>query len=326
MLQQVVFMFSGQGSHYFQMGKELYVKDAGFRDWMGRLDVIARNLGSISITDILYGSQTSKSSEFSRTLYTHPSLFAVQYSLAQVFLERGIEPDFVLGSSMGEFVSAAISGVMGYEQALACVIKQAQILEENCVDGGMLAILGDPNLYYEKPELYRYSEIAGVNYDKHFVVSGDSVALTEIEYYLKSEAILCQRLQVSQAFHSSRIDPAEDGYLAFLEKQVFNHPIIPIISCLETGNLLQINRRHLWDVVRKPIQFKKVIENLERQGKTWLFVDLGPSGTLKGFAKANLAKGSTSECFSVLTPYGNDVNNLVKTMASVRAIERQTIQ
>src|SRR5215472_8521720 len=122
--RRTVFMFPGQGSHYFQMGSALFRHDTVFRDWMLRLDALARVLCGESVAEHLYGSH-NVGELFARTRLTHPAIFMVEYSLAQSLKCMGISPDFVLGASLGSFAAAAIGEFVDVESALAAVILQA---------------------------------------------------------------------------------------------------------------------------------------------------------------------------------------------------------
>src|SRR5690349_11489627 len=87
---KTVFMFSGQGSQYFQMGKELFNKNDTFRTWMVRLDEIARRLAGRSVIETLYSEAHRKADRFDCTLLTHPAIFMVEYSLAQTLMQAGL--------------------------------------------------------------------------------------------------------------------------------------------------------------------------------------------------------------------------------------------
>ena len=167
MSDSVVFMFSGQGSQFYQMGRELFELHDGFRRWMLRLDAIVYNITHMSILDHIYDESKTISDQFDRTLYSHPAIFMVEYALAQILLERGIKPNYVLGTSMGEFASASIAGVISLEEALEALIEQAKALETHCQSGAMLAVLDDVSLYNETPLLYDNSELASVNFNSH---------------------------------------------------------------------------------------------------------------------------------------------------------------
>jgi len=306
-------MFSGQGSQFYGMGKELFDKVTTFRKWMCKLnDMVQKNTGK-SMIEELY-NRKPKERNFNRTLFTHPSIFMVEYSLAQLLLSYHIQPNFVLGASLGEFVAASIAGVIDVEDAIEIILKQAEIIESNCKDSNMLAIIYNPNLYYENPILFKDTEFVALNYDSHFVISGEKKSLLKICSFLDEHEIIHQMLPVSFGFHSSYIDAAKAEYISFLKMKSFNKPTIGFISCLSGDQLTEISENYFWDVVRKPIQFQKAIRRLEKVYEC-IYVDLGPSGTLANFAEHNLNRDSGSQCYSILTPFNEEIKNLRKIEA-----------
>jgi len=176
---------------------------------MFRLDKIVYEIIGESVLGQLFSEKKRKSEKFSRTLYTHPAIFMVEYALAQVLLESGVELNYVLGTSMGEFCSAAIAGVMEAEELLVLLLKQAELFENHCHEGGMFAIIHDPSLYDEISLIHENSESASINFDSHFVISGENSKLKIIERFLKEKNILYQELPVSYSFHSSLIQRIE---------------------------------------------------------------------------------------------------------------------
>src|SRR5436309_1981687 len=122
-------MFSGQGSQYFQMGKELFKTNDTFRNWMVRLDPIAKELTGYSVIETVYSDGSRKGDSFDRTLLTHPAIFMVEYALAQALMHAGVLPDMVLGVSMGSFAAATVAGFIEVEDALASVVHQAIAIE-----------------------------------------------------------------------------------------------------------------------------------------------------------------------------------------------------
>lgn len=133
--QQMHYMFSGRGSQYYKMGEELYQKNKIFQKWMLRLnDSIYKIIGE-SIIHLLYSKKYGKRDIFDRTLFTYPAIFMVQYSLAKMLIEEGVNPSYVLGTSLGEFAASAISQILDLEGILDLLIKQAESLEKNCKNG-----------------------------------------------------------------------------------------------------------------------------------------------------------------------------------------------
>jgi len=312
MHQSVVFMFSGQGSHYYQMGQELFEQNSVFRKWMLKGDKIVSDILGVSILkEYVYNSCYKKSDQFSRTLYTHPAIFLVEYALAMVVTDMGIVPEYVLDTSLGGFAAAVTADVLPFETALTAVIKQAEALEVSCPQAGMMAILHSPNLYFENFLLNGNLELAAINFPSHFVVAGKPRALSNIQAFLKEKEISYQLLAVSQGFHSSLIDPAAAGYINFLNTLTLNEPRVLFTSCSQANILPSIPQNYFWEIIRLPIQFQKTVQILEESG-SYIYLDLGPSGTLATFVKYNLDNQSRSKSLSILTPFGQDVRNLEK--------------
>lgn len=103
MNQPIVFMFSGQGSQYYQMGKELFAHNAAFRQKMLDLDDFAVSRFGYSVLKEMYHTGNRLSDPFDRLLFSHPAIFMAEYALAYALEQRGIRPDYVIGASLGEY-------------------------------------------------------------------------------------------------------------------------------------------------------------------------------------------------------------------------------
>jgi len=300
-----VFMFSGQGSHYYGMGRELFIQNPVFRKWMKKQDEIVGDLTGESVLDKLYDGEKKTGDPFNRVLYSHPAIFMVEYAMFQVMLEIGAEPDYLMGASLGEFVAAAAAGVMDVTEVLEMVIRQARDFENYCQSGGMTAVLHDVNLFYQNHDIYENCELAALNYSSHFVVSGEPVGLKNVERFFADNGIIYQRLPVAYGFHSALIDPAAQAYKNFLETRQFKDPAVPFISC-QCGKITgSLPDGFFWDVVRKMIQFQRAVESLERVGNH-IYLDLGPGGTLDNFVKRILAPDALSESCSIINPFNRE--------------------
>lgn len=306
--RNTVFMFSGQGSHYFQMGRELYEHNEVFRHEMTRLDRLAQQLSGERVLDVIYSR--GKADTFDCTRQTHPAIFMVQYSLAQCLLQAGVVPDATLGASLGSFAAAAVAGFVSAEDALGAAIRQAAAFEACCEPGGMIAVLADRHLRTDS--FFReHSELAAINFDSHFVVSAPEYNIAAIERTLNQRSISSQRLAVSFAFHSRWIDAARAPFESFAAS-IARHPgRLPLACCRQATLLTEIPDDFFWSSVRQPIRFQETIAALEARG-AHRYIDVGPAGTLATFAKYCLPPGSRSTTHPILTPFGRDLSNLSK--------------
>lgn len=312
-----VFMFSGQGSQYYNMGLELFEKQPIFRKWMLRLDNITREIIGESVLEHLYDGSKGWNHQFDRTLFTHPAIFMVEYSLAQVFIENGIEPDYVAGASMGEFVSAAIAGVMKLEDILDVTVKQAEAFEAQCKNGGMIAVIDKPEIYYQNSILNRNSELASVNFDTHFVIAGYTEGLEKIEQFLKIQNIVYQKVPVTYGFHSYSIDSAASDYLTYLRGKTYQKPQIYFVSGLYAKLMDELPVDYFWNIARKPIRFSEAVRSMEEYNN-YIYLDMGPGGTLGNFVRRNIKPDSSSEIYTIMTPFNRDLINVEKTLSALR--------
>lgn len=304
-----VFMFSGQGSHYYQMGRQLFDQHARFREWLLRLDQLASRLTGESVLAAVYSG--GKVDVFDRTLLTHPAIFMIEYSLAQCLIEGGVAPDLLVGASLGSFAAAAIAGHLAVEQAMTAVVQQAAAFEACCEPGGMIAAFADPALYEEEVALRGCSELAGVNFATHFSLSAPEAALPLIEAVLRKRNVTYQRLAVSFAFHSRWIDDARPPFQSFMQSvrgPLSGSRYLPLVCCEQAALLSTLPQDFFWRVVRQPIRLPETIARLERSGPH-RYIDVGPAGTMATFVKYGLPAGSRSTTHSILTPYGEDLKN-----------------
>jgi len=314
-MPETVFMFSGQGSQYFHMGRALYDGNGTFREWMNRLDEVASQAAGTSVTAVLYSGAQKKGDLFDRTLLTHPAIFMVEYSLARCLIEAGVRPSLVLGASLGSFAAAAVAGFIDAGEALTAVIGQAKALEDCCEPGGMIAVLADPALFVED-FLSARSELAAINFSTHFVVSARQADLDGIEAALKRRAVDHQRLPVSFPFHSQWMDRAKASFQPFMRAMGRRQGQLPLVCCQKAAVLSELSDDYFWDVVRRPIRFRESAARVEQLGAC-RYIDVGPAGTLATFLKYGLPTTATSTVHSILTPFGFDQKNLAALLASV---------
>ncbi len=309
----VAFLFNGQGSQYCQMARSLYQQHEAFRQTMQYLDRhVKKHIGE-SMLSVLYDDLRGKGDPFTAVRFTHPAIFCLQYALADLLQQAGWVPDYLVGSSLGEFVAATISGAIEPEVALEAVLEQAIIIERSCPPGGMLAILSSQEFYSEHPEIFGECELVGINYADHFVIAGDVSVLERAQAMLREHGVSCLSLPVNYGFHSRLIDQAARSYLDYLRRLPVKQPAISVISCQTGAELNSYSQDHFWRATREPIKFLATLQWLEDQvgeGRGFIYIDFGPGGTLANFIKRGLAVQSASSFHSIVTPFDQEVVKL----------------
>nr|WP_329586164.1 ACP S-malonyltransferase [Kitasatospora sp. NBC_01250] len=299
----VVLMFSGQGSQYYRMGEELFDEDEVFRTALQRYDaVVAEALGE-SVLARLFDPAKRKNDPFTDTRITHPAIVMIELALAESLRAAGIEPDYLLGSSLGEYAAAAVSGSIDPLECLRVLVRQADGLRAG-PRGGMLAVIARPEALDRVPELHE-CEVAARNYPGHFVVAGTEQALARAEAALRAADVLHQRVPVEYAYHSGLMDRVLDECRGALDGVEFAPPRIPWVSCVDGRLVGRATAEHFWRVARLPIEFERTMAGMLGRGD-FLYLDLGPSGTLHNFVRNNLPAGARSRSLPLLSPFGHD--------------------
>ncbi|MEW6991517.1 acyltransferase domain-containing protein [Colwelliaceae bacterium 6441] len=310
MNKSTVFMFSGQGTQYYHMGKELYEHHPRFKLWMDHCDEIVSPLIHTSLIGMLY-KQDNKNQLFERILYTNPALISVGFSLSRVLMEMGIKPDYVLGYSLGEITAAIVSGAISLEDGLSFSVDFARLVESSSPAGGMLAIIDSIDLMTDFPEIFEDCWLAGNNFQRNFVVAGLANNIQSLYQQLIKRQIVCQKLPVNYGFHTPLMEPLEQLFKQHVGALNIAKGRIPVVSSLKAQIIEDIDEDHLWQLIRHSVEFEKTI-NFMLEQKNLTFIDVGPSGSLASSVKYLLPPNSTSTHMEVMNQFGRNLQSLTK--------------
>ena len=310
-----VFLFAGQGSQYHRMGSWLREHDEVFRRTLLDLDAVVRAERGDSVVERMHGAPVDEPMD--RFADSQPAIFMTEYALATALVAQGVEPDAVVGASLGETAAAAVAGVVDPEECLLLLLRQVEIFERHCPPGGMLAVLADPGLFDRAPALHRRCELAAVNSAGNFVVAGTAGELDRAEEYLAGEGVLFQRLPVPFAFHSSAIDAVAEEFTSLIGTLTFHPPRIPVLSCTTGGEVARFDAEHLWRAMRHRFDVRPVLDRLLREDRH-RYLDLGPSGSMANLITPLLPTGSASVALPLLSPFSQDGSLFEKVLEHQR--------
>ncbi|MHB1690581.1 MAG: amino acid adenylation domain-containing protein [Thiomonas sp.] len=304
-----IWMFSGQGAQYPGMGSGLYAADPAFR---AAFDTAVNALAPHLPFDLKARMFDGDSAALAQTATTQPALFALEYALAQSWLARGARPAAFIGHSVGEFVAAALAGVMPLQDAAGLVAQRGALMQAQ-PPGGMLSVrLPVAEVLARLPALLA---LAAENGPTACVVAGPSADVQAWQTELEAVGVQCRLLQTSHAFHSPMMDGALDAFAAAVGAVKLSPPTIPIASTRTGAWLTDADAtsadywvRHL----REPVRFSPAVRTALQRHPDAAWVELGPRATLATLARqhgpAGNGKRPPGDGAAIPTPQGGQGN------------------
>lgn len=235
----VVFVFTGQGSHYAGMGAELYQTSPGFRDTVDLCEQICNGFGFPPFCDIITSTGAGTETNWN-TSQTQLALVTLQISLATFWKRLGVEPALVMGHSLGEYAALHMAGVLSLADALYLVGSRAALTMKKCNPRAytMLAVSAPATAVREVVKKLSLDEescsIACINSPGASVVSGTITAVARLQVALKQRNIRNKMLPLQFGFHSSQVDVILEDFKAIASRPgiTYSPPSVPVASTL----------------------------------------------------------------------------------------------
>lgn len=289
MVKNYALMFTGQGSQWVGMGKEIYQKSQKFREIFDKCEKILE----IPLKRLCFEGPFE---ELTKTIYAQPAILSYSIGIYELFREKIQEdPLCVFGHSLGEFTALYSAKVLSFEDVLKIVKKRGELMHKAGVryPGSMTAVIGvDINEVNKviKEKNFKHCVIANYNSPSQIVISGKKEEVEEVCKELKNtKKGKIIPLKVSAAFHSPLMDEPAREFSEYIDGKIFNPPIFPVIQNV-TGKAEknpELIKENIKKQLNSPVLFTECIKSAKNLNAE-IFVEIGPKETLTKLVKQTL--------------------------------------
>ncbi len=283
---KLVFAFTGQASQWPGMGATLYKQEPAARAVLDRCDGILQDARGASLLDIMFGRNGAEQ-ELDNPAWTQPAIYALECALNTMWRSLGIQPDVIVGHSLGEIAAAQAAGVFDLEQGLLFAAQRGALMGALPGAGAMAAVFAPVSRVAATVEEYISTapgavvNIAADN-GAHQALSGSRTDVEAVLERFEADGIRVARLRASPAYHSALVDPALDDLEAACAGMSFEVPKVPLVSSM-TGRPLEpgatFDGAYWRRQAREPVAFRGAVETLAELGVQTL-IEIGPNAVL----------------------------------------------
>ncbi|MYB86795.1 MAG: SDR family NAD(P)-dependent oxidoreductase, partial [Acidimicrobiaceae bacterium] len=283
---RVAFAYTGQASQWVGMGRALYDSEPVYRAVLDRCDEVLRAERGVSMLEVMFGSGAD-AEDLDDPAWTQPCIYAIECALTSLWSNVGVQPDVVVGHSLGEIAASHAAGVFSLEDGLRFAAARGELMGGLPEDGAMAAVFATPERVAAAVEELNAStggSPASVAADNgmHQVISGPAGKVECLLEGFESEKVWVRRLRKSPAYHSALVEPALDDLEAVVDSIETVEPSVSYVSSM-TGQVMDagqaLDGRYWRRQARAPVAFRTCVETLATMGVDTV-IEIGPDTVL----------------------------------------------
>ena len=289
---RVAMLYPGQGAQYPGMARCLYEREAAFREPFDRCAAFC----DLPLVPLIFADE---SSALDRTDATQPAIFAVEYALTVMLRSWGVQPDVVLGHSIGEYAAACAAGMLSVQDATRLVSARGRLMVDHCKPGSLL-VLGAAEselrlLLREHPDV----EVALRNGARNIVVGGSRKAVERFQVAADNAGLIAHLLPVSHAFHTRLMEPMLEPFARTTESLCERDAEVTFISSTTGAQLERAGASYWVEHVRRPVRFVQALSSLRSQAPE-IVIEVGPGQVLTRLARRELGSVTATKWLTLL--------------------------
>ncbi len=286
----VAFVFTGMGPQWYGMGQALYYTAPAYREALDEFDRLFASASGWSLLEMMRSGKDGD--RMTDVEVAQPANLALQWALAALWRSLGVEPQFVVGHSVGEIAGACFAGALSLEEGVRIIYKRSTLQNAMQGRGEMLAVgvTSEEAEEFVKPYGGRLS-IAAVNSPVSVTISGEPGEIDRLQASIEDRRLFCQKLNTEIAYHSGQMDGIRDDFLASLNGLSPAETRVPLLSTVTGAHIdgMELDADHWWRNIRSPVLFDRIFEQLPDDGEA-LYIQIGPHPVLSTAIYENLAQ------------------------------------
>ncbi|MES2591098.1 MAG: SDR family NAD(P)-dependent oxidoreductase [Bacteroidota bacterium] len=317
-LKKVGFVFTGQGPQWFAMGQELIAKEPLFKSIIQQIEAYFKEIAGWSLLEEM--NKDEQSSRVNDTRIAQPAIMAIQIALVELWKKHGVQPEGVVGHSIGEVAAAYTAGSLTLEQAVQVIFHRSRGQHAATGKGKMLAISVDQKRAIELiKDVSDVVSLGAVNGPEMIVLSGDEAPLEKIASEMEKKEIFNRFLKVTVPFHSHHMEPLKEELIRSLIDLKPSKASIDLYSTV-TGKKedgLHLVSEYWYDNVREPVYFSNALAEMVKDGYD-LLIEIGPHPALSQGAEELFTKvNSPAAIFPSIKRKENEKLIFLQTLGSL---------